>query len=57
MKELIDIIAIKASMNLGLSKELKTAFPDITSSHRSLYQKVKDPFWLAGFTAYEGCFL
>ena len=41
---LIDIIAIKASMNLGLSKELKTAFPDITPRHRYLYQKVKDPF-------------
>ena len=59
IKGLTDIVAIKASMYLGLLKELKTAFPDITPKHRFsvLDKKVKDPFWLASFTAGEGCFL
>lgn len=52
------IIAIKASLNLGLGDELKTAFPDITPNKRPLIsgEKVKDKDWLAGFTSGEGCF-
>jgi hypothetical protein len=39
------IVAIKASMNLGLSPELKSAFPNIIPSERPLVldKKVKDP--------------
>lgn len=52
------IIAFKASLNLGLSDELKGAFPDIVPIERSLVQdqKILDPYWLAGFTSGEGCF-
>jgi hypothetical protein len=34
MEGLREIVAIKASMNLGLSDELKSAFPDITPAIR-----------------------
>ena len=39
------IVAIKASMNLGLSEELKTAFPNITPQDMPLIinQKISDP--------------
>ena len=53
------IVAIKGSMNLGLSEELKTAFLDVLPVPRPLVvdQEIKDPNWLAGFTSAEGCFL
>ena len=52
------IVAIKASSNLGLSEQLKTAFPDITPMDRPLVTnpKIKDPHWLAGFTNGDGYF-
>jgi len=52
------IVAIKASMNKGLSDELKLAFPGITPVERPEVQLPKsfDPFWLAGFVSAEGCF-
>ena len=51
-------MAIKGSMNLGLSDELKTAFPDLLPLSRPsvVYQEIKDPNWLAGFITGEGCF-
>ena len=54
-----EIIAIKASMNLGLSEELKLAFPDVVPVVRPLVEnpKILDPNWLAGFSSGEGCFL
>ena len=53
------IVAIKASMNKGLSLSLKAAFTDITPVIRPsvLDYKIKYPHWLAGFTTAEGCFL
>ena len=53
------IIAIRASMNRGLSPKLKLAFPDIVPVVRPLVenQKVQDPNWLAGFTTGEGSFI
>ena len=41
------IVAIKASMNTGLSDELKAAFPDITPVQRPnvLNCRIKDPNW------------
>ena len=53
------IVAIRASMNLGLSDVLKKAFPDVVSVTRPLVKnlKVQDPNWLAGFTSGEGCFM
>ena len=52
------IVAIKASMNLGLSDKLKVAFPDVIQVTRPLVKnkKIKDPNWVAGFTSAEGCF-
>jgi hypothetical protein len=39
------LVAIKASMNNGLSDQLKAAFPDITPVARPLVvdQEIKDP--------------
>ena len=56
---LAKIVALKASMNTGLSEELKAAFPEILPVSRPsvLNSKIKDPHWLAGFTSGEGCFL
>ena len=52
------IVALKASMNLGLSDYLKTAFPDVIPKIRPLVENktIADPQWLAGFAAAEGCF-
>ena len=54
------IAAIRASMNNGLTKELKAAFPKVIPVKRPKVegsaQKIKDPNWLAGFTSGEGCF-
>ena len=56
------LIAIKASMNLGLSNVLKAAFPNIIPVHRpsvlvgGVSSKIKDSNWLVGFTTGEGCF-
>ena len=53
------IIAIRASMNRGLSEKLKLAFPDVVAVERPLVEnaKIPDPNWLAGFTSAEGCFM
>src|SRR6185437_421909 len=52
------IVAIKASLNLGLSEELKAAFPKILPVTRPsvLDYNIQDPHWFAGFTSGEGCF-
>lgn len=52
------LIAIKASINKGLSDKLKEAFNVIPVIRPLIMNKlIKDPFWLAGFTSAEGCFL
>ena len=53
------IIAIKASINNGLSDDLKVAFPKINPVDRPVASNtvVQDPNWLAGFASAEGCFL
>ena len=57
-----EIISIKASMNLGLSADLKTYFPNITPVIRpkrtdeELLNSNLDPAWVVGFTDAEGCF-
>jgi hypothetical protein len=47
------IISHRASLNLGISEELKAAFPEILPSERPLIvnQRIRDPQWLAGFTS------
>ena len=52
------IMALKGSLNLGLSEELKQNFPDIIKIERPLVenQKIMNPNWLTGFSSGEGCF-
>lgn len=58
------ILGIRASMNLGLSDELKLSFPDIQSVSRplvglELVQRKNffiDPNWIAGLASGDGCF-
>lgn len=52
------LVAIKASINRGLSSVFKAAFPDIKPVSRPLVpnQSISHPQWLAGFTCGEGCF-
>lgn len=52
------IVNLKASINNGLSAELKEAFPDTIPVQRPLIidQAIQNPHWLAGFAAGEGCF-
>ena len=53
------IVAIKASMNRGLSDKLKAAFPNTIPVQRPLVnnQEIRDPNWVCGFTSGEGCFM
>jgi hypothetical protein len=56
---LLNLVAIKASLNNGLSVSLKEAFPNITPFPRpivELPEKVNSN-WLTGFVSAEGCFL
>ena len=52
------IVAIKASINRGLSDELEVFFTGITPVQRPnvSHSHIKDPNWLAGFANGEGCF-
>lgn len=52
------IISIRSSMNLGLSKALKTAFPNIVPVIRPIIQSqiINNPKWLVGFVDGEGCY-
>lgn len=58
MEGLNKIVAIKASMNNGLSPELQAEFPNVIPVKRPLVlrQEIIDPHWLAGFTEGDGCF-
>nr|WPM94704.1 hypothetical protein [Ceratocystis fimbriata]WPM94756.1 hypothetical protein [Ceratocystis fimbriata] len=57
-KGLMELIAIKAVMNRGLSDDLKLAFPNLVPCLRPEVPlvKISDFHWLAGFTEAEGCF-
>ena len=52
------LVAIKSSMNKGISESLKKAFPDVTPYPRPLVENllINNPYWIAGFTTGEGCF-
>lgn len=54
----IKVLCIKASMNLGLSDELKLSFPDIKPKFRSLplNKSIVNPNWIAGLASGDGCF-
>ena len=51
-------VAIKASINLGLSDSLKEAFPNITVLDKPVTRdvRIQNPQGLAGFASGEGCF-
>ena len=59
LEGLRQIVAIRASMNRGLSDELSAAFPGIVAVVRPLVEnpKIHDLQWLAGFVAGEGSFM
>nr|QBM31520.1 hypothetical protein [Arthrobotrys musiformis]QBM31596.1 hypothetical protein [Arthrobotrys musiformis] len=61
IKGLRKIVAIKASINTGLSDQLKIAFSDVKPAKKPEYKMnniiIPDPNWLAGFTSGEGCVL
>ena len=52
------IIAIKSSLNKGLSNTLSLAFPNIAAIEKLsvIDIRISSPQWLAGFTTGEGCF-
>ena len=52
------IVNIKASLNLGLSDDLKKAFPNVVSVNRLDYLHIGiiEPSWLAGFATGESNF-
>ena len=58
MEGLHKIVAIRATLNKGLTDELKSAFPSIIPANRPDFNQtsILDPNWLAGFTSAEGCF-
>ena len=53
-----DIVNIRSSLNLGLSNELKKAFPGTVPQIKPefLLKKISDPSWLAGFATGESNF-
>jgi hypothetical protein len=59
MEGLRKIVAIKASLNLGLSLNLKESFPGIIPVQRPVveFTKIQDPHWLAGFVSGDGSFM
>jgi hypothetical protein len=52
------LVAIKASINLGLSDKLKAAFPNTKPESRPAFEftGILDPNWVVGFVDGEGCF-
>uniref|UniRef100_UPI0030E1EE91 hypothetical protein n=1 Tax=Dematophora necatrix TaxID=2751867 RepID=UPI0030E1EE91 len=52
------ILSYKASLNLGLSEELKEKFSNIEAVKRPLIinKDIPSPFWVAGFTTGDGSF-
>jgi len=53
-----EILSYKASMKKGLSKTLKSRFPNVIPAARNLVLTSDkfNPFWIAGFVDGEGCF-
>lgn len=54
----MELVALKAVLNNGLSNDLSIAFPGIVPALRpeTSLPKIRDPSWLVGFTDAEGCF-
>jgi hypothetical protein len=62
LEGLKQIVSLKASLNKGLSLNLREAFPDVTPTEIGLIDNSKknsislNPNWIAGFFNGEGCF-
>ena len=58
LEGLKQLVAIRASINKGLSPELKAAFIDVIPVKRLIVKdrSIPDPNWLVGFVSGEGCF-
>ena len=56
---LLQIINIRASINLGLSEYQKSEFINYKPVQRPIikYTEIPNPNWIAGFSSAEGCFL
>lgn len=57
-KGLLEIVSLKASLNLGLSEDLNKAFPKVVPKDRPLVElkTIQDPNWIVGFADGESCF-
>jgi LAGLIDADG endonuclease len=55
---LLELIALKSSLNLGLPDNLKNFFPSIILKNRPefIFKGIPDPFWISGFTSGDGSF-
>jgi hypothetical protein len=55
---LLKLVSLKSSLNLGLSDNLKKAFPnfELMSKLPLTIQDIPDPFWISGFVNGEGSF-
>lgn len=58
MEGLQRIVSFKASVNLGLTEILKTAFPETIPAVKPLTVSTErpHPYWMAGFASGDGCF-
>lgn len=56
---ILKIVSLKASLNRGLSEQLKAAFPDNNPAIRltDFSINIPDCLWLSGFASGEACFL
>lgn len=54
----LKIINLRSSLNLGLSDEVKKAFPNIIINKKIIVglKEIPDPFWISGFVSGEGSF-
>lgn len=52
----MEIIGIKASLNLGLNLSLREAFPDVVVVNRPEFKGPLHPLWIAGFISGDGSF-
>ena len=56
---ILKIVSLRASLNLGLSEEIKLAFPNVIPTVRrtDFSVSIPDSNWLSGFASAEGCFM
>ena len=56
---LLKIVSLKASLNLGLSEQMKLAFPNVIPTARctDFSVSIPDCNWVSGFASAEGCFM